>query len=211
MADVERKIAYRQGFRSSDKLTEVLNTFVKTPRSSFVLFSEAAYKHTPLDALQYDDQANKSVAARTREINDKITELHAYSRELGARTVHISLPARGIEDNQGLLLRFSPLMQEAATYWKIIKEIRGEEEVPSNITRATEQSIYLGLTKRELTSRAGLKLAKQTLGYALGDPSRRYDFSVDNSPGVMKLDEGIWRPPKTPASSDHPDIIDDVI
>ena len=213
MASTEPKIAYRQGFRSSKPVTEVLNSFIKTPRRSFVLFSEAEYIHDPIEVIRYDDQANKSVAARIREINDRVTELNIYSKNLAVRTIHLSLPAGGIEDSRGMLLHFSPLVQEATTYWKIIQNLHDDEKIirtPTEIAVLTQRDLYLGLAANDLRPRASLKLAKQTLGYDLNDPNHKYDFSVENILGLTRSEVTISQLAKESlVSPNHPDIIND--
>jgi len=212
MASPERKIAYRQGFRSSKPVTNALNLFLTTPRRSFLLFSTAEFVHTPLEALGYDDQDNKSVATRRREINDKVGRLDSYSKNMAARTIHLSLPASGVEDSRGIMLRFSPLMQEATTYWKMIKGLHDDEDTvrsPAEIMQLTQQSIYVGLKARELRTKTSLRLARQGLAYVLRDPDQRYDFSVENIPGLIRSEVDVSKPEKTSAEATHPDVIDE--
>lgn len=211
MGSLERKTIYRQGFRASEPVVDALNSFLKTPRSSFTLYSNAEYAHIPLEALRYDDQANMTVAERVRDINDTVDELSAYSKNLGAKIIHLSLPAGSADEERGLLLRFSPLVQEAGTYWKIIEKLRHQDErpTPSEIVALTRRDIYVGLPKDGLLPKASLKLAKQTLAYMLNDPDQKYTFGIESISGLMKSQLDL-RPPKKGAEEiDHPDILNE--
>jgi hypothetical protein len=210
MESPERKVIYRQGFRSSKLVTGILNSFVKTPQRSFTFFSNAEYVHQPLETMKYDDQDNRSVADRIREINDRVSRLDTYSKNLATRTIHLSLPAGGTEDKRGLLLRFSPLAQEAGTYWKVIKELYDPESPPSpaEIVRLTQQDIYVGLPAKELRSKISLHLAKQTLAHALRDPDQKYDLGITNIVGLSRSDFDLPVVPD-PQEISHPDIINE--